>query len=470
MSADGASSDDCLLEARDKLADLESMDDFDRQTSLQVRRDSFRPQKDEDPTTLEIQRMPRLRPSLSTRISYKLNKAGKAMHIFKDRKKKRVDESHKHFLTAHCIRDGIRYTTKNTKDSSETANAADLGEDGFRVIKRTTLPITTAITMDDDDEESSSTKFSTSSSFTFFNGKKGLDSKSFEFKEYAPQVFLKLRNHWGISQADFIQSLASEELYLDFQSNSKSGQFFFFSDDKFFMIKTLTPQECVWLQECLEKYYKHNMKYAETLLVKFVGMYRIKVPRRKSRRGYRKTHFVVMRSTFDTVLPMHKKFDLKGSLVGREASASDKKKLFPVLKDKDLENSGLKLSLGEEYCKKMMKQLEVDCELLTSLNMMDYSLLVGIFDKSRVDPSYGIDDNTLREILAQDNCLHFTDRLDEHGLVYFMGIIDFLQHYNANKRFETFAKSVVNNSKEISSVKPSFYAKRLVKFISKFVE
>mmetsp|Transcript_29398 Transcript_29398/g.70690 ORF Transcript_29398/g.70690 Transcript_29398/m.70690 type:complete len:473 (-) Transcript_29398:407-1825(-) len=456
-------------EAEDLLTALET-EEFEHKTTLQVRRESFRPMKDEsDPTLLEIQKLkPKMRPSLSTRISYKLNKAGKAMHIFKDRKKKRVDENHKHFLTAHCIRDGIRYTTKNTKDSSETVG---MGEDGFRVIKRTTLPITTAISNDDDSNEESSTKFSSSSSFSFFGGGKSLGSKSFEFKEYAPEVFLKLRNHWGISQADYIQSLASEELYLDFQSNSKSGQFFFFSDDKFFMIKTLTPQECIWLQECLEKYYNHNMKYEATLLVKFVGLYRIKVPRRKSRRGYRKTHFVVMRSTFDTVLPMHKKFDLKGSHVGREASESDKKKLFPVLKDKDLENSGVMLHLGaNNYKEKMMKQLEVDCELLTSLNMMDYSLLVGIFDKSRVDPTYGIDDHTLREILAQDNCLHFTDRLDDHGLIYFMGIIDFLQHYNANKRFETIAKSVVNDSKEISSVKPSFYARRLVKFVAKFVE
>jgi len=444
--------DECNLSRKDE-------DDYSSLKTRSSRRQSL--QHGEDPTAAEISRIPKLRKSLSTRISYSLNKVGKAIHLFKDRKKKRVDESHKHFLTAHCIRDGIRYTTKNTKDPE--AAASPLGEDAFRLVQRTTLPITTSVSDETEGEESSS-----NSTFTFFGGKH-LQSNSFEYKEYAPQVFLKLRNHWGISQADYMQSLASEELYLDFQSNSKSGQFFFFSDDKFFMIKTLTAQECVWLQQCLEKYYKHNMKYEDTLLVKFMGLYRIKVPRRKSKRGYRKTHFVVMRSTFDTVLPMHKKFDLKGSHVGREASAHDKKKLFPVLKDLDLENSGLKLNLGP-YKDKMMKQLKVDCELLTALNMMDYSLLVGIFDKSRVDPSYGIDDPTLREILGQDNCLHYTDRLDEHGVIYFMGIIDFLQHYNANKRFETFAKSVVNDSKEISSVKPSFYAKRLVKFIGKFVE
>lgn len=450
-------------ESQDVLGDLHDQNDGVSEDLLKtsLRRQSFRP--NEDPTALEIARLPpKARRSLSTRISYKVSKAGKAMHIFKDRKKKRVDESHKHFLTAHCIRDGIRYTTKNTKDSSATA---PLGEDAFRQVKRTTLPITTTAT--DETEEESEGNISKSSSL-FFGGK-ALASNTFEYKEYAPQVFLKLRNHWGISQADYMQSLASEELYLDFQSNSKSGQFFFFSDDKFFMIKTLTAQECQWLQDCLEKYYKHNMRYEDTLLVKFMGLYRIKVPRRKSKRGYRKTHFVIMRSTFDTVLPMHKKYDLKGSLVGREASEHDKKKLFPVLKDKDLENSGIKLQLGP-HKDKMMKQLEKDCELLTKLNMMDYSLLVGIFDKSRVDPNYGIDDHTLREILAQDNCLHFTDRLDDHGVVYFMGIIDFLQHYNVNKKFETIAKSVVNNPNEISSVRPSFYARRLVAFISKFVE
>merc|ERR1712176_568353 len=152
---------------------------------------------------------------------------------------------------------------------------------------------------------------------------------------------------------------------------------------------------------------------------------------------------------------MHKKFDLKGSRVGREASESDKKKLFPVLKD---------LHFGP-HKDRILKQLQVDCELLTSFNMMDYSLLVGIFDKTRVDPTY-FDNHTLREILAHDNCLHFTDRLDDHNLIYFMGVIDFLQHYNANKRFENIAKSVVNDSKEISSVKPNFYAARLVRFIS----
>jgi 1-phosphatidylinositol-4-phosphate 5-kinase len=443
-------------------ADIE--DHFDSKLNLQVTRQSVR--VSDDPTMLEIQRLPKLRPSLTTRLSTKFSTAGKAMHIFKDRKKKRVDENHKHFLTAHCIRDGIRYTTKNMKD--EEADKHTISDASFRLIKRTTLPVTTPY-RDNDCEPSASLAFapSVSSMGSSFNFAPSPDNESFEYKEYAPHVFLKLRKHWGISQQAYVESLASEELYLDFQSNSKSGQFFFFTNDKFFMIKTLTTQEGIWLQECLEAYYRHNLKYPDTMLVKIMGLYRTKVPRKRKRK-MRKTHFVVMRSTFDTVLPMHKKFDLKGSHVGREASESDKKKLFPVLKDRDLENSGIQLKFGPDKDERL-NQLQVDCELLTSLNLMDYSLLIGIFDKSRVDPAHGFDDGALREILRQDNCLHFTDRLEEHGVIYFLGIIDFLQHYNTNKKFETIAKSVVNNSREISSVKPRFYAERLVQFITKFV-
>eukprot|EP00980_Cylindrotheca_fusiformis_P029848 scaffold23929_cov127-Cylindrotheca_fusiformis.AAC.2 len=200
--------------------EVDEEDAFDEKLDLQVKRNSVLGSSVEDPTRLEIQRLPKHRPTLSTRLSTKFSNAGKAMHIFKDRKKKRVDENHKHFLTAHCIRDGIRYTTKNVKDE-EAYKHAVVEDSSFRLIKRTTLPITT--THRDDDDESSvfmtagHLKFrrpsfgSVSSNFSFStnatNGG-GKNSSTFEYKEYAPHVFLKLRQHWGISQQAYIDSLA----------------------------------------------------------------------------------------------------------------------------------------------------------------------------------------------------------------------------------------------------------------------
>lgn len=50
--------------------------------------------------------------------------------------------------------------------------------------------------------------------------------------------------------------------------------------------------------------------------------------------------------------------------------------------------------------------------------------------------------------------------------IYFVGVIDILQQYNMNKRMETFLKSFVHDSNQISSVNSQFYAKRFVKFVS----
>ena len=406
---------------------------------------------------------------LSFRVGHQLTKVAKATHLFKDRKKKRVDQNHKHFVTAHCIRDGISHSTSSSPDYSPN-RAADITETSFSSSAKASLSLKMktnnnqqgTLTIEGDSQRKEAAGDNTP------RGSGNMRTDGFEFKEYAPTIFLKLRNSWGITQADYMNSLVSEEMYLDFQSNSKSGQFFFFSDDKTFMIKTLTSQEARWLKGCLSRYYHHFMEHPDSLLAKFVGMYRVKVASRRPRR--RRVHFIVMRSTFDTVLPMHKKFDLKGSRIGREASPQDQKKLFPVLKDLDLEKSGLRFHLGP-HRETFLQRLETDAQFLAGLRMMDFSLLVGIFDINQVDPGDGIDKATIREVPAQDRCLHAMDRLDDHGVVYFMSVIDFLQRYNANKRFETLAKGVTgNNTKEISSVRPTFYAKRLVAFIGKFVD
>jgi len=49
--------------------------------------------------------------------------------------------------------------------------------------------------------------------------------------------------------------------------------------------------------------------------------------------------------------------------------------------------------------------------------------------------------------------------------IYFVGIIDLLQHYNRRKKFETFFKSRMEDVNNISSVNPEMYSKRFNKFL-----
>ena len=54
--------------------------------------------------------------------------------------------------------------------------------------------------------------------------------------------------------------------------------------------------------------------------------------------------------------------------------------------------------------------------------------------------------------------------------VYFVGVIDILQQYNALKRAETFFKSFKYDSRQISAVDPKWYAKRFVDFAASHIQ
>ena len=60
------------------------------------------------------------------------------------------------------------------------------------------------------------------------------------------------------------------------------------------------------------------------------------------------TYMVVMRNIFSNHLRIHKKYDLKGSTVDREASQKELEKKNPTFKDNDFLNDGVKICIGEE--------------------------------------------------------------------------------------------------------------------------
>lgn len=59
--------------------------------------------------------------------------------------------------------------------------------------------------------------------------------------------------------------------YIEFISNSKSGQFFFYSHDGKFMIKTQTKEENKFMKRILPHYYKFLTENPHSLLVRILG-------------------------------------------------------------------------------------------------------------------------------------------------------------------------------------------------------
>ena len=191
----------------------------------------------------------------------------------------------------------------------------------------------------------------------------------FKFKDYSAQMFKSLRKHFNIKESDYMLSICGNFNFIEFISNSKSGQFFFYSHDGRYLIKTQSRAESKFLRRIFPQYYMYMMDNPDSTIVRFLGMHRVKVPHIR-----RRMHFVIMNSVFCDPLnrKVHTTFDLKGSTIGRLAKPGQS-----VKKDLDLLNSGIKLRFGNKK-DGFINQINSDAEFLRELKIMDYSLLVGI--------------------------------------------------------------------------------------------
>lgn len=193
----------------------------------------------------------------------------------------------------------------------------------------------------------------------------------FKFKDYAPAVFRELREFFRVDTADYLLSLTAKYILSELGSPGKSGSFFYFSRDYRFIIKTIRHSEKNVLMKILRSYYAHVCANPQTLLSQFYGLHRVKLP------GGRKVHFVIMNNLFPPHRDIHEMYDLKGSTVQREQKKTSK---GAVLKDTNWIKRGRIIELGPEKRGLFERQLSADVDLLQSLRIMDYSLLIGLHD------------------------------------------------------------------------------------------
>ena len=99
---------------------------------------------------------------------------------------------------------------------------------------------------------------------------------TFKFKDYAGLCFRHLRNLWGVDPAEYLLSVCGNVGFIKFLSNSKSGQYFFYTNDYKYMIKTLTDAECKFLRRILPYLVKHMIQYPDSLINRYYGLHRVK--------------------------------------------------------------------------------------------------------------------------------------------------------------------------------------------------
>lgn len=200
-------------------------------------------------------------------------------------------------------------------------------------------------------------------------------SIDFKWKDYCPAVFHELRRIFGVDLSDYMLSVCGDQALSQMGSPGKSGSVFFISHDDRFIIKTMRKHECKLLMEMLPKYHAHVRKHPQTMLTRFLGMYRVKPT------GGRNVRFVVMGNLFCTDLRIHRRYDLKGSTQGRITDPGKKVKETTILKDLDL---NVVFKMEATWREKLVQQMARDCKLLEECKVMDYSLLLGVHYRDTV--------------------------------------------------------------------------------------
>uniref|UniRef100_A0A8C4FFZ4 Phosphatidylinositol-4-phosphate 5-kinase type 1 alpha n=1 Tax=Dicentrarchus labrax TaxID=13489 RepID=A0A8C4FFZ4_DICLA len=319
----------------------------------------------------------------------------------------------------------------------------------------------------------------------------------FRFKTYAPIAFRYFRELFGIRPDDYLYSLCNEPL-IELSNPGASGSIFYVSSDDEFIIKTVQHKEAEFLQKLLPGYFMNINQNKRTLLPKFYGLYCVQA-------GGKNIRIVVMNNLLPRIIPMHIKYDLKGSTYKRRASAKERDKAVPTHKDLDfIQDMPDGLLLEADNYNALCKTIQRDCLLLQSFKIMDYSLLMGIhnMDQASRERERGVGNSgdsggsegavtpdqrrpqaqrslyctAMESIQGEARGKGALDSEDHMGgipsrnskgerLLIYIGIIDILQSYRFIKKLEHSWKALVHDGDTVSVHRPGFYADRFQQFM-----
>ena len=137
-------------------------------------------------------------------------------------------------------------------------------------------------------------------------------------KQYAPETFKKIRELHNITDEDLMKSLDPAENIGQIQKSGEgagaSGSFFFFAQDKNFIMKTMSIKEIHHLLRMIPSYYEHLEKYEASTIAKIFGMFTITMDR------FEPIHVMIMQNVMPNVpnTDLHYVYDMKGSSINRE--------------------------------------------------------------------------------------------------------------------------------------------------------
>ncbi|KAF5745205.1 hypothetical protein HS088_TW07G00787 [Tripterygium wilfordii] len=256
---------------------------------------------------------------------------------------------------------------------------------------------------------------------------------------YFAKQFDSLRKKCCLSDVDFVRSLSRCKRWS--AEGGKSNVYFAKSLDERFIIKQVKKTELESFEEFAPEYFKYLMHSlstgSPTCLAKVIGIYQVTIKHLKGGKET-KMDLLVMENLFFR-RNVTRVYDLKGS--ARARYNPDTTGTNRVLLDMNLVETlrTEPIFLGNKAKRNLERAIWNDTSFLASVDVMDYSLLVGV-------------DEERKELVA--------------------GIIDFVRQYTWDKHLETWVKAsgILGGPKNASPtiISPKQYKKRFRKAMTSY--
>ncbi|XP_051148627.1 putative 1-phosphatidylinositol-3-phosphate 5-kinase FAB1C isoform X2 [Andrographis paniculata] len=258
---------------------------------------------------------------------------------------------------------------------------------------------------------------------------------------YFAKQFNGLRNRCCPSDVDFVRSMSRCRRWS--AQGGKSNVYFAKSFDERFIIKQVTKTELDSFDEFAHQYFRYFADAltsgSPTCLAKILGIYQVAVKNPKTGKETRMDVMVMENLFYDRNIS--KVYDLKGS--ERSRYNSDTTGANKVLLDMNLLEALRTdpIFLGSKAKRRLERAIWNDTWFLASIDVMDYSLLVGIVDGEE------------KEVVV--------------------GIIDYMRQYTWDKHLETWVKAsgILGGAKNgllPTIVSPKQYKKRFRKAMTTY--
>ena len=165
---------------------------------------------------------------------------------------------------------------------------------------------------------------------------------------------------------------------------------FFLTHDKRLILKTTNDEEAKLFVNILENYSQHFKDHPESQIARIFGLFELKF---QEVGGRNIKIFVIEAIGPAEHSAILRKYDLKGSSYDRQAERSygsftSTSVIEKILKDTDFQNIETSFEIDLSLKKRILSSITKDVQFFGKHNIIDYSLIVIIGDKSMLPEDY----------------------------------------------------------------------------------